>query len=168
MIYYIIGIRRSGIHAIANWLFPMMGDFVYLNNYELGKLNENELVVKGNVNVLIGIENKRVSEILKYCNNGKRIWVYRNVEEVVRSQYAWYTSKLKDHDFVSDRINQAIELDAEYREIQHQEAVISYNEWNTSVDYRVLVAKLLGLQFDDSNKEIVFGYGVSSFENKIG
>ena len=42
MIYYIIGIRRSGLHAIANWLFPMTGEFIYLNNYELGKLTDIE------------------------------------------------------------------------------------------------------------------------------
>lgn len=164
MIYYIIGIRRSGIHAIANWLFPMMGEFIYLNNYELGKLSENELVINGKFNVLIGIENKHVNEVMKYCTNGKRIWVRRDFEEVKRSQQAWYSKVLSPPEVMSKLVFAKL-LDNEYKNIPATETVINYNEWNTSDGYRQMLIGELGLNFDDRNKKKVFGYGVSSFDN---
>lgn len=166
MIYYIIGIRRSGLHAIANWLFPMMGEYIYLNNYELGKLTDIEMVINGNFNVIIGIENKPVHEILKYCNKGKRIWVNRDIRDVVKSQRKWYKERISMRE--SDlKIAIARSLHMDYLEyfFQERETVVTYEKWNDDENYRKELAERLGIYFNDSNKEKVFGYGVSSYKN---
>lgn len=172
MIYYIIGIRRSGLHAIANWLFPMMGEYIYLNNCELGKLQENELVVNGNFNVIIGIESKPVEEVLKYCTNGKRIWVLRDKEKVILSQRKHYTDAGLSTDQVEKKVLESVHLVDGYfdyiggkieNEFPEHEHVIYYEMWNTDEVYRRIISTELNLQFNDSNKEKIFGYGKSSF-----
>ena len=35
MIYILIGIRRSGNHAILNWLYPMLGNYCHLNDLKI-------------------------------------------------------------------------------------------------------------------------------------
>lgn len=163
MIYYVIGIRRSGIHAIANWLFPMMGEFIYLNNYELGKLTDIEMVVNGNFNVIIGLENHPVKELLKYTSNGKRLWVIRDIDEVIKSQRKIYEN-LPD---MEERVQTSLNLSHSYNEYinsKHDDFIISYNRWNVDISYRQSIASQLGLTFNDLNKEKVFGYGRSSFD----
>ena len=56
---------------------------------EMRKLDEKELVVNGNFNTLIGIENKYLGDVFKYCK-GKKIFVRRNFEDVRRSQQEAY------------------------------------------------------------------------------
>ena len=163
MIYYIIGIRRSGLHAIANWLFPMTGEFIYLNNYELGKLTDIEMVVNGNFNVIIGIENKPLDEILKYCNKGKRIWVSRNPERVLDSQCKWYSDNAPN--LVVQKIEETRLLIPMYEKYieETNDTVINYEQWNEYEMNRRLIAEKLGLEFNDINKENVSKYGKSSY-----
>lgn len=163
MIYYVIGIRRSGIHAIANWLFPMMGEFIYVNNYELGKLTDIEMVVNGNFNVIIGLENKPVDEILKYTQNGQRIWVIRDFEDVEKSQRKAYEHLPN----IEEKIEHSLHLFNEYMEhtfFDSDDQTIMFEMWNTNKKYRQSIASHLGLTFNDLNKEKVFGYGRSSFD----
>lgn len=165
MIYYIIGIRRSGLHAIANWLFPMMGEFIYLNNYELGKLTEFEMVVKGNFNVIIGLENKPIDEVLKYTQNGKRIWVWRELDSIIASQKRWYITNEIDGTVIEMKLMTAKQLYEDYwfDSRINGEFIIYYDAWESLDKYREATAERLGLQFNDSNKEKIFGYGKSSF-----
>lgn len=164
MIYYIIGIRRSGLHAIANWLFPMMGEFIYLNNYELGKLTDIEMVIKGNFNVLIGIENKPLDQILKYCDKGKRIFIMRRPSDIILSQEKWYRENNAN---VDEKLRETNSLIEQYYSIwkNREEFIITYELWDFDIKYRKIYAKELGLQFNDINKEKIFGYGKSSFSS---
>ena len=164
MVYFIIGIRRSGLHAIANWLFPMMGEYIYLNNYELGKLSDKELIINGNFNVIIGIENKPYNEILKYCQ-GTRIWVTRDFKDIEKSQRAWYKNAGLTKEQIQTKIAKAIYLYNDYNHYKHHpgDLCIEYELWNDSEPYRKLITEDLGLEFNDCNKEKIFGYGQSSY-----
>lgn len=146
----------------------MMGEYIYLNNYELGKLTDIEMVVNGNFNVIIGIENKPVNEILKYCDKGKRIWVRRNFEDVLNSQKAHYESQNMGFARLDYKLYESKELDKDYHDYLVNasginDTIVHYEMWNSDETNRGGFAHVLGLKFNDSNKEKVFGYGKSSF-----
>ena len=162
MIYYIIGIRRSGIHAISIWLMGMMKQYIYLNNYELGKLTEKEIIIQGDFNVIIGLENKQMDQIEKYCLNGIKLFIDRNLEDVLNSQKDWYLKAGLNEIEIESRLNIAREL---YSEYPHDEGVIKYELWNNNQIYRRGIAQLLNLPFSDENKTKISEYGQSSYDS---
>lgn len=154
-----LGIRRSGNHAISQWFFPMLGDFVYLNlNDDIGKLNSKDIVLNGKFNSLITFENISLSAFEGYTKEeGSKFLVMRNPLNILASTWVTYN---KD----KSRIEEAIKLIREY--INFRYYVIIYDKWVSSLEYRKNIATHFNLNFDDKNFSRVWGYGESAFKDK--
>src|SRR3990167_1158195 len=100
-----LGIRRSGNHAISQWFFPMLGDFVYLNlNDDIGKLNQKDIVFNGKFNTLITLENIPLPAFEGYTKNEKnKFLVARNPLNVLASTWITYGKE-------KSRMEQALKL----------------------------------------------------------
>ncbi len=157
-----LGIRRSGNHAITQWLFPMLKDFIFLNmNEQIGILNPAALVQNGSFNVLLSFENIPLPNFYEYAENKNSFLVVRHPLNMLASSWEIYKNDELDR---ARRINDAIELYFEYARFTGD--VIIYDEWLESKDYRKQIAHKLGLRFDDSNCKRVWGFGGSSFDDK--
>lgn len=157
-----LGIRRSGTHAITQWLFPMLKDFIFLNMDSLiGILNPAAVVKNGSFNVLMSFENIPLPIFNQYAANRNSFLVVRHPLNMLASSWNVYKNDPEDRKV---RINQAIALFYEYAYFPGM--IIIYDTWAMNKDYRREVAKKLELKFDDTNFNNVWGYGGSSFEDK--
>lgn len=155
-----LGIRRSGNHAISQWLFPMLKDFIFINgDYHINLLNSASLVKNGSFNILMSFENINLNVFNEYAEHKNSVLVVRNPLNMLASSWKIYTG-----DDRILRIKDAIKLYEDYQNFKGQ--VIIYDNWVVDKEYRKLVAKKLELKFDDSNFKNIWGYGGSSFEDK--
>lgn len=157
-----LGIRRSGNHAITQWLFPMLNDFIFLNMDSLiGILNPAAFVKNGSFNVLMSFENIPLKVFNEYAENRNSFLVVRHPLNMLASSWNVYKDDPEDR---MRRINQAIDLFYEYAYFPG--TIIIYDEWTQNKDYRKAIANRFGLKFDDTNFKNVWGYGGSSFDDK--
>lgn len=157
-----LGIRRSGTHAISQWLFPMLKDFVFLNmDSQIGILDHAALVKNGSFNVLMSFENIPLEIFNQYAENKNSFLVVRHPLNMLASAWNVYRDDTEDR---LRRINEAIKLYKEYKEFTG--VIIVYDSWVKNKEYRKFIAKRFDLRFDDSNFKKVWGYGGSSFDDK--
>jgi hypothetical protein len=180
MIYFVLGIKRSGNHAIINWLYKMIPDYVHINNLPHGLITEDNIVKhKKNTydrnyidkgwtdykdNVIISLENAplnvTVNKIMSVCHVPyKIIVVVRNPKNTLASIWKVYENRkdiLETHAWMW--LAYAEEL------AKNTYNVIIYDKWFSDLKYRKLISARLGLVFDDSNFNNIFKHGVSSFD----
>src|ERR1051326_7342089 len=109
-----LGIRRSGNHAITQWLFPMLKDFIFLNmDFHIGVLNPAAIFKNGSFNVLLSFENIPLQTFNEYAENKNKFLVVRHPLNMLASAWEIYKSDPEDR---RRRINEAIKLYEEYQE----------------------------------------------------
>ena len=161
--FYIYGLRRSGNHAIINWLKSMMENPLFLNDigpnrslYTLNRIPEESPYV----DFIASYEDVDPSEIRKISNSN---WVfklhssrYRNIV-ILRDFKNWAASFytfLKQWNPNPD-IKNAVAMWHKYSAYAadshlNDSFLIEYSKWVDDEDYRKCLADELGLDYNDS------------------
>ncbi len=194
MIFFVFGVKRNGNHAILNWLYKMIPDYVHLNNLPpelitkqnfVTHLTKTKTASKNNYidkqwtqysdknNLIISVENAVLEQIVKtvtkICTDLKLkftiIVVLREPRNALASIWKVYDKNLDILNFHQKMwISYAEELLAKKVCMYKDVVCVMYDKWFTDVDYRKAVAKKLDLKFEDSNYDKIFKHGVSSFD----
>lgn len=185
--YRILGMRRSGNHAIINWLMGQLpGPVVFLDNMQqhppLDTPNKKVALGLGRPSLVVSHEGRELNNFFMNYDEGlfgKARTKYTLL--ILRDPYNWLASWYAWQDelgilFRKDRHYQqyTINLWKEYARLYIQcvkgkgaEEIIpvNYNKWTADVGYRQQLANHLGLKFTDKgrNKMSINGYG-SSFD----
>lgn len=178
---YVFAIRRSGHHAIINWLMPYLGFNVqHKNNCEYkesgefyihsrGDNRKTSFDVKNKWRRLINFEDPDLSKLSKLPKNPIRIIV-------LRDPYNNYASRLQ---FKIRNLNKIInwmdfnlwiqfakEFIGETNFIGNNCLKINYNEWFKNIEYRRSIGKKICSHFKteyfDNDIEAVRGFGGGS------
>ncbi len=187
--------RRSGNHAIINWLLGHMeGSIIFLDNMQqhepLITPNKKLIPALGKSNLLVSHEDRPLTDFfLNYSEGlfGKASEKY--VFLILRDPYNWLASWYAWQDELGDRFREDMEFRAhtinlwkdyarvfiewQSRELTNGDSTemrigINYNRWTQEVEYRKALAKKLGLRFTDKGRQkmSVNGYG-SSFDGMV-
>lgn len=175
----VFGLRRTGNHAIINWILPQIkGDYVYYNDvWPDGPYKGNPKMRQGqNVKVdasLISFEDYNLHIFRKLFEKHKHPKVVKSIKIlIVRDPFNWYASRLKSK-MVSPAHYSGLNLRQLYvqymKEFSGETALlgenlvlISYNRWKEDLEYRKSVARQLGLDFSDDGLNTVSGEGGGS------
>lgn len=198
-VYFFVGIKRSGNHAILNWLYKMIPNYIHLNNLRINSLNvkhykkhltnkdefkSNEIYSDNswipftkNHNLIISLENQDLNivktRINKFVNQSK---VDHEIILLIRSPHnnmasVWKIfSRQKYKDTLDSTMDKHIKLWFDYaEEAIHNKLfgsckVVLYDRWFMDQQYRSNIANNFDLQFDDSNFEVIYRHGSSSFD----
>lgn len=183
--YIVYGLRRSGNHAIINWILPQVkGDFSYYNDvwpnapYK-GKPKQR----RGNGSKvdtsIISFEDYNLQIFKSLLRNRSQPKVQkRTTILIIRDPFNWYASRLKS-DMSQPAHYSGLNLRQLYlqyiREYNRESifleghvVLISYNQWKSDLSYRKSISKGLGLEFTDDGLNKVTGEGGgSSFDGMI-
>ena len=188
----LFGLRRSGNHAIVNWLIPQLQSAVYhindppASNIEnaFGKYYRCGIVVKGpksladiegQIDLIISHENKRLDTVRQDgpdCSSQYVILLLRDPYNLAAS--LWHNHKVvKNPNFIVPLYNLEslwIQYAREYlRQTSYLACFapghrlnISYNAWFADVRYRRMLSSSMGLAFTDKGINRIAGYGGGS------
>ncbi len=187
-----LGMRRSGNHAVINWVLGQLkGNAILLDNMQehepIGTPHKKLKAGLGKVNLLVSHEGRQLTDFfLNYSEEqfGKArekyvLLILRDPYNWLASWYAWQDELgfrfREDEEFRHYTINLwkhyarlYLQWKDETREIDHDAQIrvlVNYNQWTSSTEYRKKLAAQLGLQFTDKGREkmSINGYG-SSFD----
>lgn len=158
---FIVGMKRSGNHAISNWFVQnCFESLIYVNNIanevpDSWHTYKSEYILPRMIDRLIlSIEHRPVSDYL----NLKPVLI-------VRDPYNWLASWMSHTHFIPDNLEKDISM---YLDNLSQDTdMINFNKWFVSREYRDVVAHKLGITNRDIgiNSVTSFGKG-SSFDKK--
>lgn len=190
-IFFILGVKRTGNHAIINWLYKMIPNYVHLNNMRLSDFTVTNydkyltvLPVTENYvdncwtkfncsnNLIISFENANVQDttklINKFCEQIQIkpviILIYRNPYNALSSIWKIYN---KNQQILNKHIKLLIDYGHDFLNNDMQRMNILYDKWFKDITYRKSLSKKLSLQFDDSNFDKIFLHGYSSFDGYL-
>jgi len=185
----IIGMMRSGHHAIANWIFNQAKETVFFINRIQGKkihyTNIDFTFWKPDY-FIYNFEDEKIEQVIEAIS---RIKFFYDLEEnykyivVIRDPYNLFASRAKKEEdlksvgknttsMVGNLTSEAIELWKELayeyldnKSILKNKICVNYNLWSSCKKYRQKLAKKIGIYFTDEGfREVpVFGNG-SSFD----
>ncbi|MEM9005648.1 MAG: hypothetical protein AAGE59_19255 [Cyanobacteria bacterium P01_F01_bin.86] len=187
-----IGLRRSGNHAVLNWIFKQLQQPVYfINNVDAGmspfRCFHLHFPDKGYRNEAWGNFSKKKHLIYSYEDYGLQdisnpyseykhdLWLGKTHHRydilLLRDPFNLLASRLKKNymdvktsgeSVVSLWISYAKEVLGETNLLKHNKIIINYNEWFRSLEYRQKIARQLGLDFSDQGFNYVSSYGGGS------
>ena len=186
-IYQIYGVRRSGNHAIIEWIIensPSSGFFcndVSLNHSPKSARRRKAFYGEKPNILMVSYENIKTDFINNItCNdvgeykNLKNILILRDPFNLFASWYNWemfFGEKFRENstyrESVVDTWIQNAKLYLELQQIKNPNLlVINYNSWMASADYRIKLSRQLEINETNNlyDKTPVFGQG-SSFKN---
>lgn len=186
-VFFVFGIKRSGNHAIINWLYKMLPNYVHINNlhpkfltpayYNLNLVQTTIIEnYKDNAwinfrqdnNLIISFEDQdiktvheKIVHLCKKCNiEPVTIMIIRDPKNMLASLY-----KIKKRfDILEGFKNIWINYAEEYLTKKYLQHFIIYDKWFIDQDYRKKISYDLKLTFDDSNHNKIFKHGISSFD----
>ncbi len=181
--FLVFGLRRTGNHAIINWICRQMTPSAHYNNCviepignirldPLKKFYEKDKVLKKEPKgrslsyyklVVYNFENQLVKDV----SFGVKLLKIRteNIKYIVitRDPYNLFASRLRSsregHRFI-DVWKSHVHLCMENKDI----IGINFNKWFSEKNYRIELAEKLGLKFTDKGINDVFWFGASSFD----
>jgi len=180
---YVMGVRRSGIHLLANWLADQFGAARVENNVDLSGLKQGKyLKLKDADTQIIILEDypvetiehlkvdKRLAEkVLGHCDN-------QHIVVLLRDPFNMAASRIKHYDLLSAKrrwVDKKMALGqwSQYAEIVQDAprsvVPVLYNEFVFSVEYRKGLCKQLHGVFLDSAMARVDENGLgSSFDGQ--
>jgi len=194
---FLVGIKRSGNHAISNWLYPMLDKYLHINDMKLKNmknynkfLNKRYITNKSNIkfknynftyfskdsNLLISFEDqyldKLANSINEFNNSKSVILLIRNPFNMLASIYKLSFNSLFEN--YKNRLHFFKSLWKSYAKeflgitnFFNNKILILYDKWVQNDMYRKEIINKLGLVFNDCNKNTVSGYGHSSFDRKV-
>lgn len=189
-IYFLIGIKRSGNHAILNWFYKIIPNYVHLNNMSLPLFTVNNyrtnITTKAlqynycdrrwvpfseNHNLLISFEDQDLKKIGKmieqFCKELNLepviMLLLRSPQNNLASAYQVYN---KNVNVLAKYVTQWQLYATEYLEntIFPHKINIFYDKWFTDEAYRKELCTQLGFKFNDSNFNHIYKHGTSSFD----
>lgn len=180
-IYCLVGLRRSGNHAITNWIRPMLEPMVHLNDLPVGQLTKQNLEsYRSPEGMKSGtIDNKWVkyhpdSTLLLSVEDSLPAAIHQQIQELeasvvvlVRDPWNNMASRYKlDH---SQRL--LCTLGSKWCDLVSTtpaDRLLVYNEWLTSLEYRQMSAKkffgVVGSSYSDAECRTIRGWGKSYFD----
>lgn len=190
IVYFILGIKRSGNHAILNWLYKMIPNYLHLNNLPLKLLNSfhYKKFLTENINIdnyidknwthfskltnlIISLENQNIKKsstlIKKFCND---LNIKSEIIMLVRSPNNNFASIWKIMNEDTELLKHHKQLWKEYAEeiinniYLEKKIVINFDKWFMDQKYRLEITRHLNLNFDDENFDKIFKHGFSSFD----
>ncbi len=188
--YRILGMRRSGNHAITNWLLGQLeGSAVFLDNMQqhepVATPNKRIFPGFGKTNLLVSHEDRPLNDFFLNYNPSQfghskmkcSILILRDPYNWLASWYAWQDELGKRFREEEEFQNHTIELwktyarlFLEWQEDSNQNSTekrvaLNYNQWTQDINYRKQLAIRLDLKFTDKGREkmSINGYG-SSFD----
>lgn len=184
--YRVMGLRRSGNHAVINWLLAQLqGPICFNNNMGHRHPPENTPIKKllwhgrGDYRLVVSHEDKALErQLLDYredyfgkSNEQFQILILRDPFNLLASRYAWKDEQGKrfreDSAYRTSIIDLWKSYAHKYLEWERTGAGIgiNYNQWYVDKAYRKEIAERLGLRFTDKGRDEVkiYGHG-SSFD----
>lgn len=188
----IVGLRRSGNHAIINWIRKQQkGEVLHLNNVRAGKnpyrvlyhhyrtdrLRQEALGYFTKKDCLISSYEDYNLEDITDKNFAKKHDLYLGKTEqrydviIIRDPFNLLASRLqKGYTSIKSNQNTVIDLWIAYAKeylgetqfLQNNKIGINYNQWFLDVAYRQQIASRLNLEFSDAGLEKVKGQGGGS------
>ena len=160
MIFLVFSMKRSGQHAIINWMLSQSKKSIHYNNCKIKKgfvvsKHKGKRIEDGDYLTICSIEDRPIDTSFK---NVKYIVILRDpfnlVASRLRSTYPKMSSGMwtiwKQHVRTALASKDIID--------------INYNEWFKDINYRRLISNKLGLNFTDSGLNRVQGRAESSFD----
>lgn len=177
--FMVFGLRRTGNHAIINWILPQIqGDFLYYNDvWPNDPYKGNPKQFRGDGSSakvsLISFEDYNLRIFKRIIKGRKHPIVKKRVPILIlRDPFNWYASRLK-----SNMSNPAHYLGLNLRQLYLQYlreyqgdtnllgdglVTISFNRWKSDLAYRQVISERLGLEFTDDGLNKVTGEGGGS------
>lgn len=161
--FYIYGLRRSGNHAIINWLCSMMDSPLFLNDIGFGRsiYGEKRIPPESNyVDFIASYEDVEPSAIREISDSNwvfkyhsphyRNIIILRDFKNWVASMYT-FTKKFEDRPDIRSNIKKWKRYES-YAADSHlnDSLVIEYSRWVDSEEYRMSIAGALNLDYNDS------------------
>ena len=182
-IFIISGLRRSGNHAIINWLFHQCGNLSFLNNIgphqEVKRLRYKKFKLGSKPNrLMVSYEDKPSNESVFKKNESRfgssqkvyTLLILRDPFNLIASRIAWKDAQGKEFREDVTHRKHIIALWKEHAKAfieilenpRETSLAINYNQWFQDLDYRKSISRKLGLEFSDGGKEWVTPYGHGS------
>lgn len=190
-LYLQLGMARSGLHAVGNWIRLQHGDITYYNDV---KIEDNKftggVLCHGKTATFLGFEDfdmqewekNRFPERLARFERVYAIIVMRDIRNWLASCYKayrvnkgirWRRRMIENLGGKDGRIARWVRLMAEYlgQGMISNPVPVSFNKWFVDREYRQVLATALDVPFTDEGKDTVyasgrFGGGGSSFDQK--
>jgi hypothetical protein len=164
--FLILGMRRSGQHAIIQWLCNQFGPYLFLNDYSKQTIPEQDNNRTGPSCKIISLEDRTISEGLQ---EAKQIPDFKNFQTIVilRDPYNMFASRLSGHILSSTGrcTPKAITNWKDHATPQKNILQICYNTWCTDPKYRKQIANKIGGSGSDTTiQNIPRTCGGSSFD----
>lgn len=190
--YRISGMRRSGNHALINWVLKQLpGATCYNNNMGPFHPPEDTLIKKFSIrsfskfNLLVSLEDKWTKDAfldydpLKFGGSKRQfdILILRDPYNMFASRWVWkdeFGSLFRENpehqkmiiEIWKDHARKFLVWIKEAENDQGKTSLaINYNRWFIDKSYRKEIAKKLELKFTDAGKEDVSNYGHGSSFN---
>lgn len=159
MIFLIFSMKRSGQHAIINWMMAQSKGSRHFNNC---KIKNKVIVTKRGKRVKGG-------DYLTICNFEDRpiVMPFKYVKYIVilRDPFNLVASRLRStHPKMGTKLRVPWKQHVKKALMNKRIIDINYNEWFKDVDYRHQLADRLGLSFTDAGLNKVPKIGGSSFD----
>jgi len=161
--YIIFALRRSGHHAVANWIQSQIIERVHMLDFcdEYDDRAHKTIVSKKESPIIFQFENQPIDNVEDYCNGNTKIII------CLRDPYNNIASYIKRFNLSHRNLSLVIKmwkvqadlfLSGEYHGI-------SYNDWFKSMEYRRQFCEELGLTFTDvALNRVAHQGGGSSFD----
>jgi hypothetical protein len=181
--YRFIGLRRSGNHAILNWIRKQLpDDHCFLDDPPIRQLSDQISAARKDHSsevILYSVEDENLPYLISEVIFQERFQLFGEKVEsidiiILRDPFNLFASRLKSDiietrsrylNFVDLWIQYAREFLGETSHLKGNVVFINYNDWFLSKEYRVKIAKELGLSFNDSGvDEVPSRGGGSSFD----
>ena len=184
--YYIFGLKRSGNHAIINWLKSMMESPLHLNdigpnmgdhtsfygpgNKSNPRWNPDDGGIEEYKDFIISYEDvpehqvnwmTEMNAVFRLHSKGyRKILIQRSIKNWIASLYAMQVRDKYPH----WSLERGVALWRSYDASGKFDISIKYDTWNRDKKYRVAIAKELGLKYGESTlSEMTTEGGGSSF-----
>lgn len=176
------GLRRSGNHAIINWLMPMLGKNVYHIN-DVHPYKDNLCRLYKNCKMIKDKPNDADSVIVSYENvNLSEPWTTMDIESdqiihmlLLRDPYNTLASifnnsiavknpnfRVPQYNFKEMWHNYAKEFIGNTNYLPDDTIKVNFNKWFVNKQYREEITKSAGLEINDSNINKMSDYGGGS------
>lgn len=194
--YRISGMRRSGNHAIINWIIKQRPGATCFNN-NMGPFHPPEdtiikkIIVKGlsKFNLFVSLEDKWTKDAFKAYDPEKfgeaklkfNLLILRDPYNMLASRWVWkdefgslFRENLEHRKMIiemwKDHARIFLNWQKNEEEVDGERNIpVNYNRWFTDKDYREKLAQRLDLKFTDAGKEdiSIYGHGSSFSKQKF-
>lgn len=187
---HVIGLQRSGLHGVCNWILGHFGDSIFRNDatlklfdgaYGFNYFSNGECVSKRNAEmkpceaIILDHENQTPDFFENYTENPKYLESTLETEEKyivlnLRDCYNNFASLYKMFgkveliriDIWKDFAKEYIGQTSFLKSDKFDLILLNYNRWFVDIEYRKEISQQLGVEFNDRNINKMLTYGGGS------